>query len=272
MDEAKNFQHTVFYYRSIRDAIPMYGTLEIASGDARFEIPTSFKEGKGFSGNDYSNFELRAWKPFYVPTYKQTLQIKLDEHEKYVVNILEGLQFFDAREVANSTEVTGETFAGEGVYSIAESNFGVKSYFRPMLGWNVQVDPTQNVPAEPVWGWVIGNTEQDGTVAGSTEENPIPSNGFAEGVSSFKAYNLQVNDFVFDQTGIPADLRRLITIVEGEDNDGVPTYKMEFDYNSQVSFRDKASIEFAFKFQTPWQKFDDNGFVVVVEILGLNAQ
>jgi len=274
VDEAKNFEHTVFYYRSIRDAIPMYGTLDLASGDARFPIPTSFEAnngGKYPAKTDYSNFELRAWKPFYVPTYEKTLQIKLDEQEKYYVNILEGLQFFDARQVAASTAVTGETFAGEGVYSIAESNYGVKSYFRPMFGWNAP-DATQGNDTAPVWGWVIGNTEQDGTVAASTEEDPIAANGFATGISSFKAYDLQVADFVFDQTGIPADLRRLIDIKEGEDGDGVPTYVMEFDYSSQVAFQDKASIEFAFKFQTPWQQFREEGFVVTVEILGLNAQ
>lgn len=274
VDEAKNFEHTVFYYRSIRDAIPMYGTLDIASGDARFPIPTSFEAdngGKYPAKQDYSNFELRAWKPFYVPTYEKTLQIKLDEQEKYYVNILEGLQFFDARQVAASTAVTGETFEGEGVYSIADSNFGVKSYFRPMFGWNAQPTATVNNP-EPVWGWVIGNTEQDGTVAASTEANPIAPNGFATGISSFKAYDLQVADFVFDQTGIPADLRRLIDIKEGEDGDGCPTYVMEFDYSSQVAFQDKATIEFAFKFQTPWQQFREEGFVVTVEILGLNAQ
>ena len=312
--EAKNFEHAVFYYRSIRDAIPMYGTLELSSGDTRFEIPTSFKGNGYISGNDYSKFELRAWKPFYVPAYEQTLTINLDEHENYFLNILEGVQFFDARQVAASTAVTADTFEGEGVYSIEGFNYGVKSYFRPMFGVNMvevreepagPVGPGQdpgpvgpgprpapgdggpgqqqpNVTYVPVWSWLLGNTEEDGTVAASTADDPIAANGFYTGVYSWQAYDLSVADFGCDKTGIDPQIRRLVQVngtaepIEVQLTNGktvtIPAYSMVFDYNSQMDFQETATVQFAFKFQTPWQQFRQEGFVVNVKIVGLNAQ
>ena len=264
-NENKNFEHTVFYYRSIRDAIPMYGTLEIASDTVRFEIPTSFKGNGYLSGNDYSKFELRAWKPFYVPTYIDTLTIKLRDNVEYFVNLFEGIQFYDARQVAASTDVTSETFEGEGVYSIPESNNGVKSYFRPMFGWDWHTE-------DGAWGVVRGNMDKYNGV----DEGQTP-NGFRRGYTSFEAYELSVSSFDVDKSGIPVDLRSLIDFNptdERQQINGVwlDPYQMVFNYDSQIQFNNSACVEFAFKFQTPWQKFDDNGFVVVVEILGFDAQ
>ena len=242
VEEADNFEHTVFYYRSIRDAIPMYGTLEIESDGVRFEIPTSFEKdngGKYIAAQDYSNYELRAWKPFYVPTYEQTLYVDLDEHIFYNANVLEGLQFFDARQVAASTPVDAvkDPFV-EGTYSIDGFNYGTKAYFRPMLGFNGDD-----------WGWVIGNEK----------------NGYVSGVSSWDAYDLQMKNFVFDdRTGVPQDLRRLISVDE-------ENYVMTFDYNSQIEFMGTAEIDFSFDFQTPWQKFE-KPFSVKVIIRGLDQQ
>jgi hypothetical protein len=242
VEEADNFEHTVFYYRSIRDAIPMYGTLEIESDGVRFEIPTSFEKdngGKYIAAQDYSNYELRAWKPFYVPTYEQTVYVDLNEHTFYNANVLEGLQFFDARQVAASTPVDAvkDPFV-EGTYSIEGFNYGTKAYFRPMLGFN-----------DDVWGWVIGNEK----------------NGYVQGVSSWDAYDLQMKNFVFDdRTGVPQDLRRLISVDE-------ENYVMTFDYNSQIEFMGTAEIDFSFDFQTPWQKFE-KPFSVKVIIRGLDQQ
>ena len=255
VEEAKNFEHTVFYYRSTRDAIPMFGTLEIACDGVRFPIPTSFEENNGGKyvaseirgeETDYSNFELRAWKPFYVPTYTRELEVKLDEHGKYVVNVLEGLQFFDGREVAASSPLdeVKDPFV-EGTYRLDAFNNGTTSYFRPMLGFNE--DPQGG---EPVWGWVVGD-------ANST-------NGYYPGVSSWDAYDLQEKSFVFSKDGVPMDLRRLIDIDE-------ETYTMTFDYNSQIQFYDTATISFGFDLQSPWQKFE-KPFTVNVVIKGLNAQ
>ena len=255
VEEAKNFEHTVFYYRSTRDAIPMYGELAISSDGVRFPIPTSFEENNGGKyvaseirgeETDYSNFELRAWKPFYVPTYTRELEVKLDEHGKYVVNVLEGLQFFDGREVAASTPLdeVKDPFV-EGTYKLDAFNNGTTSYFRPMLGFNE--DPQGG---EPVWGWVVGDADS--------------TNGYYPGVSSWDAYDLQEKSFVFSKDGVPMDLRRLIDIDE-------ETYTMTFDYNSQIQFYDTATISFGFDLQSPWQKFDEP-FKVNVVIKGLNAQ
>ena len=255
VEEAKNFEHTVFYYRSTRDAIPMFGTLEIACDGVRFPIPTSFEENNGGKyvaseirgeETDYSNFELRAWKPFYVPTYTRELEVKLDEHGKYVVNVLEGLQFFDGREVAASTPLdeVKDPFV-EGTYKLDAFNNGTVSYFRPMLGFNE--DPQGG---EPTWGWIKGDADS--------------TNGYYPDVTSWEAYDLQEKSFVFSKDGVPMDLRRLIDIDE-------ETYTMTFDYNSQIQFYDTATISFGFELQSPWQKFEQP-FKVNVVIKGLNAQ
>ncbi len=270
VEEAKNFEHTVFYYRSTRDAIPMYGTLEIACDGVRFPIPTSFEENNGGKyvaseirgeETDYSDFELRAWKPFYVPTYTRQLEVKLDEHGKYVVNVLEGLQFFDGREVAASTPLdeVKDPFV-EGTYKLDAFNNGTVSYFRPMLGFN---DVEFDGETSKVWGWVLGNVDINDP---STLEG---GNGYGideqdQPVSSWDAYDLQEKSFVFSKDGVPMDLRRLIDIDE-------ETYTMTFDYNSQIQFYDTATISFGFDLQSPWQKFAEP-FKVNVVIKGLNAQ
>ena len=280
VEEAKNFEHTVFYYRSTRNAIPMYGTLEIACDGVRFPIPTSFEAENGGKYvaskirkevTDYSDFELRAWKPFYVPTYTRNLEVKLDEHGKYVVNVLEGLQFFDGREVAASTPLDEikNPFV-EGVYSIDDDpstldkdesfNKGTVSYFRPMLGFNeVDLDGETN----KVWGWVLGNVDiNDPSTLEGGNGYGIDEQG--QPVSSWDAYDLQKKSFVFSKDGVPMDLRRLIDVDE-------ETYTMTFDYNSQIQFYDTATISFGFDLQSPWQKFAEP-FKVNVVIKGLNAQ
>ena len=258
VEEAENYEHTVFYYRSIRDAIPMYGTLAIECDGVRFDIPTSFEvgsKGKYIASNyveggvEYSNYELRAWKPFYVPTYEQTVYIDLDEHVDYTANVLEGVQFFDARQVKASATVdeVQDPFV-EGTYSIEGFNYGVKAYFRPMLGFN-EVATDNDPDAAPVWGFVIGNDE----------------NGYVDGVSSWDAYDLQMKNFVFDnRSGVPQDLRRLISVDE-------ENYVMTFDYNSQIEFMGTAEVSFSFDIQTPWQKFE-KPFTVSVVIRGLDQQ
>ena len=267
VDEAKNFEHTVFYYRSTRDQIPMVGILEIDCDGVRFEIPTSFEkdnDGKYSASKvtgeklDYSTFELRAWKPFYVPTYQQTLVIKLDEHDFYRANVLEGLQFFDGRQVAASTPLdeVKDPFV-EGTYKIDAFNDGTVSYFRPMLGFNE--DPQMG----PVWGWIRGNVDINDPATAESGNGYVTDDGRND-VTSWTAYDLQKKSFVFDTSGIPVDLRRLIEVNK-------ETYEMTFDYNSQIQFSDVAKISFSFDLQSPWQKFE-KPFTVIVEIRGLNAQ
>jgi hypothetical protein len=261
--EGDNFKHTVFYYRSTADAIPMYGTLEIVSDGVSFEIPTSFEKengGKYLAHQDYSNFELRAWKPFYVPTYEQTITIDLDEHVFYTANVLEGLQFFDGRQVAASAPVdeVQDPFV-EGTYSLEAFNNGTKSYFRPMLGFN-DLNANNSSPANLVWGWIVGNCNEDGTCA--VEDGT--ANGYYDGVTSWEAYDLQEKNFVFSTDGVPKELRRLVDV-------NVQNYVMSFDYTSQLEFMDTAEVSFAFELQSPWQKFE-KPFTVKVLIRGLNAQ
>ena len=233
-DEKVNFEHSVFYYRSTLDAIPMFGKLELVSGNARFEIPTSF--GNPYNGvklaeTPYSNYELRAWKPFVVDTYKQEIFLDLSNPGTYTIDLLKGIQFYDARQVAQSTPSSS---------TIREVN-GVQCWVRPMM--NLQAGT-----------WVVGN----GTAA----------NGYAQGVTSAQAYEIAVQDFEWDSiSAVPAKYRGLINVIEDKET---YTYKMEFDYNSEISFNDTVSIPFTFQLLTKWQKLEP--FEVTVTVRGLNAQ
>lgn len=233
-DEKVNFEHSVFYYRSTLDAIPMFGVLEIVSGDARFEIPTSF--GNPYNGvklpeTPYSNYELRAWKPFVVDTYKQEIFLDLSNPGLYTIDLLKGIQFYDARQVAQSTPSSD---------TIREVN-GVQCWVRPMM----------NLTAG---SWVVGN----GTAA----------NGYASGVTSAKAYEIAVQDFEWDAvTAVPAQYRGLINVKEDKDT---YTYQMEFDYTSEIAFTGTVSIPFTFQLLTKWQKLEP--FEVTVTVRGLDAQ
>ena len=246
---APQFDTTVFYYRSTRDAIAMQGKLEVVCDDVRFEIPTSFKGNHYLAGYDYSQFELRAWTPFYVPTYTQTIYIDLDEHITYQAHVLEGLQFFDGRQVAASTPVDEiKTPFVEGTYSINEFNSGVKSYFRPMLGFNADEQT-----GEEVWGWIKGDEES--------------TNGYYPGTTSWEAYDLQVKDFKLDdRSGVPADLKAMLTVEKLSDFD----HLVKVDYTSETEFKGTAEVDFSYQFQTPWQVFD-NPFTVKVIIRGLDS-
>jgi len=232
-DEKVNFEHSVFYYRSTLDAIPMFGKLEVKSGDARFEIPTSF--GNPYNGvklaeTPYSNYELRAWKPFVVDSYKQTLNLDLNNPGMYEIDLLKGIQFFDARQVKESTPLSS---------TIRVAN-GVKCWVRPMMKTN--------------GGWVVGNGQA--------------ANGYANGVTSAQAYEIKVADFDWDSTSaVPAQYRGLINIVEDPEN---YTYKMQFDYTSEIAFQKTAEVKFTFELQTRWQVLEP--FEVTVVIRGLDAQ
>jgi len=232
-DEKVNFEHSVFYYRSTLDAIPMFGKLEVKSGDARFEIPTSF--GNPYNGvklaeTPYSNYELRAWKPFVVDSYKQTEYLDLNNPGMYEIDLLKGIQFFDARQVKESTPLSN---------TIRVAN-GVKCWVRPMMKDN--------------GGWVVGNGQA--------------ANGYANGVTSAQAYEIKVADFDWDSTSaVPAQYRGLINIVEDPEN---YTYKMQFDYTSEIAFQKTAEVKFTFELQTRWQVLEP--FEVTVVIRGLDAQ
>ncbi len=256
-EENVNFEHTVFYYRTIDDAIPMYGTLQVVSGNTYFDIPTSFEEGNGgkyLAGEDYSTFELRSWKPFHVLTTEQTITVDVDENTVYDINLLEGIQFYEGRQVAASSPVAGDTFDGtEGVYSIAGFNQGTKSYFRPMLGWLEDYDG----PLDE-WGWIIGNAEEEGITYYSSG---IP-NGFYDNVTSYEAY--QIWGKTIDLTAMPPSLSRLI------DTDLDNPWMLHYDYTSEVQFSGTAEFPVTIHIFTPWQYLEP--FTVNIQIRGLDAQ
>ncbi|MBR3485097.1 MAG: hypothetical protein IKH40_02060 [Bacteroidales bacterium] len=246
-----NFEHAVFYYRTVDDAIPMYGTLQILSGDTYFDIPTSFEKdngGKYLSGEDYSNYELRPWKPFYVLDYDRTVTITLDEHMIYAVDLFEGIQIYDGRQVAASSPLDGEVFEGDaGVYQIDDFNQGTVSHMRPMLGYNGA--------REPVWDWIYGNVTEDGTTVTEGDE----PNGYFEGTTSGQAYDMKPPVFSIEGD-IPADLSRLLTL-QGN--------ILKFDYNSQIEFRGSFTVKATIEIISPWYKFEP--FTVDVTFQGYNA-
>jgi hypothetical protein len=126
-----------------------------------------------------------------------------------------------------------------------------------MLGFNE--DPQMG----PVWGWIRGNVDINDPATAESGNGYVTDDGRND-VTSWTAYDLQKKSFVFDTSGIPVDLRRLIEVNK-------ETYEMTFDYNSQIQFSDVAKISFSFDLQSPWQKFE-KPFTVIVEIRGLNAQ
>ena len=235
-DYCANFEHALFYYRTIDDAIPMYGTLQVLSGDTYFDIPTSFNAGceeKYLAGEDYSDFELRSWKPFYVLDYDRTVTVTLDENMIYAIDLFEGIQIYDGRQVAASTPVAGEVFEGdEGVYKLADFNQGTASYMRPMLGYNGA--------REPVWDWIYGNVTESGTSAIEGEE----PNGYADGYTSGQAYGMKTPVFAAD---IPSEYSKLISL-NGR--------FLEYNYSSEVQFTGRLTIKATIDIPSPWYKFE----------------
>jgi hypothetical protein len=186
---------------------------------------------------DYSNFELRAWKPFYVLDYNPTITVRVDEHKVYLVNLLEGVQIYDGRQVAASTAVTGDEFkGGEGVYMIEGFNGGTKSYFRPMLGFS---SPDES--SKPVWGWICGNG----------------SNGYSDGITSFQAYSLSAPVF---SSRIVFPYNRWFSV---EDN------FLKFDYSSEVQILETVPIDVTIEIQSPWYQFEP--FKVTVAFKGYDT-
>ena len=249
-----NFEHAVFYYRTVDDAIPMYGTLQILSGSTYFDIPTSFEkgnDGKYLAGEDYSSFELRSWKPFYTLTQEQTIVVVVDENKVYDINLLEGIQIYEGRQVAASSELSGETFEGvEGTYTIDDFNNGTKAYFRPMIG---EIEDYDGPTGE--WGWIEGNVYDDGTTYYSSG---VP-NGYYEGVSSWDAY--QIWGKTIDLTAIPADIVRLF------DTNLENPWMISFDYTSEVQLTGSIEFPVTIHIFTPWQTLEP--FTVKVIIKGI---
>ncbi|MBQ9193489.1 MAG: hypothetical protein IJ156_07205 [Bacteroidales bacterium] len=93
--------------------------------------------------------------------------------------------------------------------------------------------------------WVIGNVTEWDSEAGTYTKG---GNGYVEGVASNDAYHI-TTDFVYDTTGIPSELKKLLTI---EDVQGVPY--VVYDYTSEVQFHGVITIPVVVKLENPWQE------------------
>ena len=89
--------------------------------------------------------------------------------------------------------------------------------------------------------WVVGDAAE--TATGSSK-----SNGYLKGIDAKTAYHIET-EFVYDTTGIPSELKKLLTIEEVE---GVPY--VVYDYTSEVQFHGVVTIPVAVVLETPWQE------------------
>ena len=89
--------------------------------------------------------------------------------------------------------------------------------------------------------WVIGDAAENAT-ASST------SNGYIEGIAANDAYHI-TTDFVYDTTGVPAELKKLLSV---EEIDGVPY--VIYDYTSEVQFHGVVTIPVVVVLENPWQE------------------
>ena len=89
--------------------------------------------------------------------------------------------------------------------------------------------------------WVIGDAAENAT-ASST------SNGYIEGIAANEAYHI-TTDFVYDTTGVPAELKKLLSV---EEIDGVPY--VIYDYTSEVQFHGVVTIPVVVVLENPWQE------------------
>lgn len=89
--------------------------------------------------------------------------------------------------------------------------------------------------------WVVGDAAENAT-ASST------SNGYIEGIAANDAYHI-TTDFVYDTTGVPAELKKLLRVEEIE---GIPY--VIYDYTSEVQFHGVITIPVVVALENPWQE------------------
>ena len=89
--------------------------------------------------------------------------------------------------------------------------------------------------------WVVGDAAENATAASK-------SNGYISGIAANDAYHI-TTDFIYDTTGIPAELKKLLTI---EEENGVPY--VVYDYTSEVQFHGVITIPVVVKLENPWQE------------------
>ena len=89
--------------------------------------------------------------------------------------------------------------------------------------------------------WVVGDAAAD-AAAGSTK------NGYITGIVSKDAYHI-TTDFVYDTSGIPNELKKLLKV---EVVEGVPY--VVYDYTSEVQFHGVVEIPVTVTLENPWQE------------------
>ncbi|MBP5572915.1 MAG: hypothetical protein J6X40_01965, partial [Bacteroidales bacterium] len=103
--------------------------------------------------------------------------------------------------------------------------------------------------------WVVGNATAAATASSTT-------NGYIKDIVSKDAYHI-TTEFVYDTTGIPNELKKLLKI---EVVEGVPY--VVYDYTSEVQFHGVVTIPVTVTLENPWQEdivFDYN---VVIKGIG----
>ena len=89
--------------------------------------------------------------------------------------------------------------------------------------------------------WVVGDAAENATASSK-------SNGYIKDIAANDAYHI-TTDFVYDTTGIPNELKKLLSI---EVVDGVPY--VVYDYTSEVTFHGVITIPVVVKLENPWQE------------------
>ena len=100
--------------------------------------------------------------------------------------------------------------------------------------------------------WVVGNAAANATAASK-------KNGYLTDVVSKDAYHI-TTDFVYDTTGIPADLKKLLTI---EVENGTPY--VVYDYTSQVEFYGVVTMPVVVKLENPWQETLNFSYNIIIK-------
>ena len=93
--------------------------------------------------------------------------------------------------------------------------------------------------------WVVGNVTSWDSEAGTYTKG---GNGYVDGVAANDAYHI-TTDFVYDTTGIPNELKKLLSV---EVLDGVPY--VVYNYTSEVQFHGVITLPVVVKLDNPWQE------------------
>ena len=93
--------------------------------------------------------------------------------------------------------------------------------------------------------WVVGNVTEWDAEAGTYTRG---GNGYVDGVAANDAYHI-TTDFIYDTTGIPNELKKLLSV---EEIQGVPY--VVYDYTSEVQFHGVITLPVVVKLENPWQE------------------